>query len=126
MTELSARMKKFCFLALLISLVGCTSMEKKVDEHSSSWISRPLSELKQAMKSPDSYASKIEWDETTYPLANGYYIFVEPFSKDCFIQWKINPRHIIIGYFASGKGCGSGHETDADVSEIEKVSPPAK
>ncbi len=96
MTDINAGMKKFFFLALLLSLLGCTSMEKKVDEHSSSWISRPLSELKQAMKSPDSYASKIDWDETTYPLANGYFIFVEPFSRECFIEWKINQRNIIM------------------------------
>jgi len=125
MTDINAGMKKFFFLALLLSLLGCTSMEKKVDEHSSSWISRPLSELKQAMKSPDSYASKIDWDETTYPLANGYFIFVEPFRRECFIEWKINQRNIIIGSFAKGRGCGTVHETDADVSVIEKFSPPA-
>ncbi|MGO9377781.1 MAG: hypothetical protein ACLPN1_01630 [Dissulfurispiraceae bacterium] len=124
MTDLGAGMKKFFFLALLLSIIGCTSMEKKVDEYGSSWISRPLSELKQEMKSPDSYASQIDWDETTYQLANGYYIFVEPFSKDCFIHWKINPKDTIIGYFGKGTGCSSRHETASDDSEsvIETIT----
>lgn len=128
MADLSAGIKKFFCLALLSSIIGCTSMEQKVDEHGSAWVSRPLAELKQAMKSPDSYASKIDWDETTYKLANGYYVFVEPFSKDCFIQWKINPKDTIIGFFAKGKGCSNMHETDADIresdGEIGKVTRP--
>ena len=51
-------------------LVRCAS-PIYVNEHAKNWIARPLSELKQAMKSPDSYASKSGWKETTYPLAMG-------------------------------------------------------
>lgn len=125
MDYFNAVMKRFCLAVILLSIIGCTSKEAKVNAHMTSWISRPLSELKIAMKSPDSYASKVDWDETTYQLANGYYIFVEPFSKDCFIHWKINPRDIIIGYFVKGVGCSDAHRNDEDVSEIDRVAPAA-
>ncbi len=89
-------------------------------EHlSSEWIARPLSELKEAMKSPDSYASKIGWQETNYPLANGNYVFVEPLSDDCAAHWEINKGGIIIGYQAKGSGCGQGGVSGGDDSIIK-------
>ena len=76
--------------------------------------------------SDDTYASKTNWEETTYPLAKGYFIFVEPFNEDCLIHWKINPRGIILSYFPEGNGCGSARGTAHETSQIEDVSPPAK
>ena len=119
-------LRKCRIAGLLVLLLGCTSMEKKIEDHGNDWISRPLSEMKQAMKNPDTYASKTNWDETTYPLAKGYFIFVEPFNEDCLIHWKINPRGIILSYFPEGKGCGSAHGMAHETSQIEDVSPPAK
>jgi hypothetical protein len=113
-------------VGLLVLLLGCTSMEKKVEDHGNEWISRPLSEMKQEMKNPNTYASKTNWEETTYPLAKGYFIFVEPFNEDCLIHWKINPRGIILSYFPEGKGCGSPHGTTHETSQIEDVSPHAQ
>ena len=94
-----------CLLFLIVFLNGCAS-QMAVDEHSSEWIARPLSELKQEMKRPDSYASKKGWKETTYSLANGNYVYVEPIRDDCFMHWEINSGGIIIGYQAKGSGCG--------------------
>ncbi|HTZ16901.1 MAG TPA: hypothetical protein VMB78_00520 [Dissulfurispiraceae bacterium] len=119
-------LRKCCVVGLFVFLFGCVSMERKVSDHCNEWISRPLSELKQAMKNPDAYASKTNWDETSYPLAKGYFVFVEPFNEDCLIHWKINPRDIIIGYFTEGKGCGSEHGPAPEVREIENVSPPGQ
>jgi len=96
--------KKWYCLLLLVFLSACAS-QVRVEELSSEWIARPLQELKQAMKSPDSYASKIGWQEKTYPLANGYYAFVEPISPDCSIHWSVNQRDIIVDYRAKGSGC---------------------
>jgi hypothetical protein len=119
-------LRKCCMVGILVLLLGCTSMEKKVEDHGNEWISRPLSEMKQAMNNPDTYASKTNWEETTYPLAKGYFIFVEPFNEDCLIHWKINPRGIILSYFPEGNGCGSARGTAHETSQIEDVSPPAK
>jgi len=106
--------KKICFVLFIILLSGCT-YEVPVEDLSNEWISRPLDELKQAMKSPDSYASKIGWQEKTYPIANGYFAYVEPISPDCSIHWSVNQRDIIVDYRAIGKGCK--HTTDASTSE---------
>jgi hypothetical protein len=77
-----------------------------VDEHGREWIARPLTELKQEMNRPDSYASKKGWKETTYSLANGNYVYVEPIFDDCLVHWEVNSGGIIIGYQAKGNGCG--------------------
>lgn len=124
MINWNSGLKVLCLLAILAALTGCSSMEKRIDDYGNSWISRPLSELKQEMKRPDSYASKIDWDENTFPLANGYYIFIEPFSRDCFIHWKINPQDRIIGYFPKGQGCATAKGSEPEPSTIEKFSPP--
>ena len=91
-------------LLYIILLYGCAS-QVSLEYLNRDWITRPLSELKQEMKSPDSYASKIGWKETTYPLANGNFVYVEPVSADCSVHWEINQDGIIIGYQAKGNGC---------------------
>jgi len=93
-----------CILFFMVFLNGCAS-QIAVDEHGSEWTARPVSELKQEMNSPDSYASKIGWKETTYSLANGNYVYVEPIEENCFMHWEINSGGIIIGYQAKGDGC---------------------
>ena len=93
-----------CLLFFMVFLNGCAS-QINVDNYSSEWIARPLSELKQEMSLPDSYASKKGWKETTYSLADGNYVYVEPIGDDCFVHWEINSRGIIIGSQAKGNGC---------------------
>jgi hypothetical protein len=101
-------------LLYIILLYGCAS-QMSLEDLSRYWIARPLSELKQEMKSPDSYASKIGWKETTYPLPNGNFVYVEPVSADCSVQWEINQGGIIIGYQAKGKGCPRGRGPDNSI-----------
>ena len=98
-------------LLYIILLYGCAS-QMSLEDLSRDWIARPLSELKQEMKSPDSYASKIGWKETTYPLANGNFVYVEPVSADCSVHWEINQGGIIIGYQAKGNGCKQSEGTN--------------
>ena len=88
----------------LILLCGCAS-QQSLEDLSRKWIARPLSELKEDMKNPESYASKIDWKETTYPLANGNSVYVEPVRANCFVHWEISESGIIIGYQAKGKAC---------------------
>jgi len=118
--RLIAFIKKWDILLLFVLLCGCAT-PVYVEQHSNEWISRPLSELKEAMNRPDSYASKIGWRETTYPLSNGYYVFIEPLGQECSVRWKINPRDIIVDYSTTGSGCEK-KSTD-NVSNLESITP---
>ena len=91
-------------LLYVILLCGCASQSPR-ENLSRDRIARPLSELKQEMKNPNSYASKIGWKETTYPLANGDFVYIEPVSADCSVHWEINQSGIIIGYLAYKNNC---------------------
>jgi hypothetical protein len=93
------------------------SSQISLEDLSRTWIARPLSELKQEMKSPDSYASKIGWKETTYPLVNGDFVYVEPVSPDCSVHWKISQSGTIIGYQAKGDGCRQGGGPDNSITK---------
>ncbi len=97
-------LKGVCLVLSMVLFYGCAS-QKSLEDLSRVWIARPLSELKQEMKGPDSYASKIGWKETTYPLSNGNSVFVEPISADCSLHWEISQSGIIIGYVGKGDGC---------------------
>lgn len=99
-------------LGIFVLLYGCASSQTRLDEYTNEWLTRPLSELKQSMNGPGSYASKIGWKEKTYPLANGNSVFVEPWSKDCAIQWEISPEGIIVGSRPVGSGCEQGSSSN--------------
>jgi hypothetical protein len=94
-------------LCSMVLLCGCAS-QLSLDDLSREWITRPLSELQQEMKKPDSYAAQIGWKESTYQLANRNYVYIEPIRADCYIHWEVNENGIIVGYQAKGKGCTQG------------------
>ena len=68
-------------------------------------IGQPIEETRKTMARENSYASSIGWKETTYPLDDGNWVFVEPATPDCLIHWEVNPQGIIVGAHAEGKGC---------------------
>lgn len=94
-----------CLLAAVVFLGGCAS-SKSFDQHISQWQGKPLSELKQEMWRPGSYASQIRWKEQTWPLNNGNVIYVEPFDPTCTIKWEVTPGGNIVSHTATGAGCG--------------------
>jgi hypothetical protein len=96
--------KIFCLPLFMILLYGCAA-QMSLEDLTRDWIARPLSERKQEIEKPDSYASKIGWKETVYPLANRNFVYVEPISADCSVHWEINETGIIVGYRAKGTGC---------------------
>ena len=110
-------------LLLLLFPTGCAH-QLSVEELSNEWIARPLADLKQHMKSPDSYAAKTGWQEKTYPLANGYYGYVEPLGPDCSIHWSVNQRDIIVDYRAIGSGCHRAVDEDSE-DKMQKMTKPA-
>ena len=114
---------KWCILLLLLFPTGCAH-KLSVESLSNEWIARPLADLKQHMQSPDSYAAKTGWQEKTYPLANGYYAYVEPLSPDCSIHWSVNQRDIIVDYRAIGSGCQRAAD-EASEDNMQKITKPA-
>jgi len=111
--------KRWRFLLLIIFLSGCAA-QIDVKTHAKTWIARPVSELKEEMKKPDSYATKIGWKETTYQLTNGNSVYVEPLSEDCLMNWHVSPRGTIIGYKTDGRGCAG----DDPNSFMKALTPP--
>ncbi len=104
-----------CFLCIIVFLYGCAA-PISLEEHTRDLIARPLSELKEEMNRPDSYASKTGWKESTYPLANGDFVYIEPLRADCSVLWEINPGGTIIGYQSRGNGCPEGPGKGLDVT----------
>ncbi len=105
-------------LLCLILLCGCAT-QMPIEDLTREWIARPLAELKQEMKSPDSYASKIGWKDTTYPLPNGNYVYIQPVSTDCYVHWEVNQGGTIIGYRAKGNGCKQEESDNNNISNIQ-------
>lgn len=110
--------KILCVLLFFVFIYGCTST-KYLEIHTNEWVARPLSELKKSMNKPDSYASKTGWKETTYPLANGNYVFVEPLNKDCSVHWEVSQRGTIVG-FKTASGC-----KDSGSNAMEQITAPS-
>ena len=106
----------------LAILYGCSSSQALyIEEHGNDYVARPLEELKKDMSQPGSYASKVKWKEITYPMVDGYYGFVEPIGKNCFIHWRVNQRHKIVGYEPKGAGCDLTKSSDGDLRNLKST-----
>jgi hypothetical protein len=106
----------------LLLLASCSGQAVFIQERGEYWTARSVEDLKKDIARPETYASKNNWKETTYPMADGYYGLVEPISKDCFIQWKINPRHKVVGFDTKGGGCDPTTSQDMELSNIKKIT----
>jgi len=95
------------WLGLMVVLQGCPTIPS-LKNYTKGWVGRPIEELKEVDALPsvyDDYAMRIGWQETTYRLDNGNWVYVQLDSKDCFIHWEVNPQGIIVGSRTEGKGC---------------------
>lgn len=86
-------------------LSGCVSQVPTLDEWAAQNLQRPVTELEALDARPQSYAARIHWQRTTYPLDNGDWIYVHPDRPDCQIHFRVDPRGIIVGYTPVGDGC---------------------
>jgi hypothetical protein len=97
--------KKPVLLLLFITLTtlsGCLSQIVSLQDYTKSWVGKPIEEKKRPVLRPESYASRIGWQEKTYTLDNGNWVYVEPDSKNCFILWEVNAEGMIVGYKLEG------------------------
>jgi hypothetical protein len=116
---------KWFFVLSLVILCGCASQSVYIEEHGNQFVARNIDELKQEMTLPSSYASKVKWKEITYPMADGYYGFVEPIGKDCTIHWRVNQRNKIVGYEPKGSGCDLSKSSDTELINLKNTGQPA-
>lgn len=92
-------------MILMLLSQGCLSQIVSKTEYTKNMIGVPIEKLKEAIARPESYPSSIGWQEKTYTLDNGNWVYVEPVRPDCFIHWEVNSNGIIIGYKTEGKRC---------------------
>ena len=107
------RPQQLLLLGFILGLCGCVSQILSFKDYRKGWLGRPIEEKKQVTSREGSYASSIGWQETTYPLDNGNWVYVEPAGEhgklfgggECFVHWEVNTEGIIIGARTEGKGC---------------------
>ncbi len=95
------RPQRWLLLGVLLGLCGCLSQIPFKREYTKSWVGEPIERVRQM-------DSREGWKETTYPLDNGNWVYVELAGvggKDCFIHYEVNPGGIIVGARTEGKGC---------------------
>ena len=91
------------FVFLIISLLSCQTVTKKIDEkvseeeaHLTKWLNKSESELKIVYGQPD----KVKFLDSR----NRNYIYIkEKFKIKCERKFEINPKNIVIGF--SSKNC---------------------
>ena len=91
------------FTSLLISLIGCQTVSKKIEDTTtkeeqelSKWLNKPEEDLKSFYGLPD----KVEFLKTR----NRNYVYItEKFKIKCERKFEVNPRNIVVGF--SSKNC---------------------
>ena len=91
------------FTLLAISLAGCQTVSKKIDDTTakekkelSKWLNKPEEDLKSFYGQPD----KVEFLKTR----NRNYIYItEKYKIKCERKFEVNPRNIVVGF--SSKNC---------------------
>lgn len=99
-------MRISCLLLLTAGLGGCSfSQIPTLKEYGESAVGLNIAVVRNLIESPESYASRVGWQEKTYPLANGHWVYVEPDRPNCEIHYEVNGEDIIVGYTPVGTGC---------------------
>tara|TARA_Y100001970_G_scaffold271321_1_gene366390 strand:- start:44 stop:349 length:306 start_codon:yes stop_codon:yes gene_type:complete len=86
------------FTLLLISLAGCQTVSKKIDDTTAKeekelnkWLNKPEEALKSFYGQPD----KVEFLKTK----NRNYVYItEKYKIKCERKFEINPRNIVVGF----------------------------
>lgn len=93
------------WIAGLLMLSGGCSQIPALDDYASSHVGQNVALVRAQVAAPQSYASRVGWQEKTYGLANGHRVYVEPDRRNCEIHYEVNGEDIIVGYTAVGAGC---------------------
>ena len=87
-------------------LAACSASQiPPLKEYADSVVGRDISVVRDLVRRPGSHASTVGWQEKTYTLPNGHWVFVEPDRANCEIHYEVNGEDIIVGYTPMGTGC---------------------
>jgi hypothetical protein len=94
-------------LLLLTAGIGACSVSQipTLDEYGKACIGLNISVIRELTVGPNSYATRVGWEEKTYALANGHLVYVQPDRPNCEIHFEVNSEGIIVGYTPMGTGC---------------------
>jgi hypothetical protein len=90
---------------LTVGLGACGSQIPTLEEYGKSALGLNIAVVRSLLERPNSYASRHGWQEKTYPLPNGHWVFVEPDRPHCEIHYEVNGEDIIVGFTPVGSGC---------------------
>ena len=93
-------------LLVTAGIAACSASQiPTLKEYGDSAIGLNVSIVRTLVEGPNSYASRVGWQEKTYLLPNGHWVYVEPDRPNCEIHYEVNGEDIIVGYTPMGTGC---------------------
>jgi hypothetical protein len=99
-------MRRRLLLPLVAGLAGCSASQvPTLEDYAGSAVGRDIAVVRDLVRRPGSHASTVGWQERTYSLPNGNWVYVEPDRANCEIHYEVNGEDIIVGYTAIGAGC---------------------
>jgi hypothetical protein len=92
--------------ALAGTLAACSASQvPTLDDYAGTFVGQDVAVLRNLVRRPDSRARTVGWQERTYTLANGHWVYVEQDRENCEIHYEVDGSDIIVGYTAVGRGC---------------------
>lgn len=93
-------------MGLVVGLTACSASQvPTLEEYGGSAVGQDISVVRDVVERPGSRAQAMGWQERTYTLANGHWVYVEPDRANCEIHYEVDGEDIIVGYQAVGTGC---------------------
>lgn len=96
------------WLLLTLGLGACSASQvPTLKDYGDSAIGLHISVIRDLVQRPNSHASTVGWQEKSYPLANGHWVYVEPDRANCEIHYEVDASDIIVAWTAVGTGCAN-------------------
>jgi len=92
-------------LLLTLGLCACASQIPTLKDWADPLVGQNVAVLRKLAVAPESYSARIGWQEKTYTLANGHWVYVQPDRPNCDIHFEVNGEDVIQGYTPVGRGC---------------------
>jgi len=96
---------RLLIVVILLSGQACYRQIPTFKEWSSHLIGMNINVLREINARNNSYVSRSGWEEKTYTLDNGNWVYVFPDSKDCIVHAEVNQEGIIVGFKTEGQHC---------------------